>query len=78
MNPKCPDALAFTGRGFQEKEITLFTHAHVYFFNVYLCIYIYFVFVYLISTFLQLLQELLFHSKRKDALPRSYLVSTQR
>lgn len=35
-------------------------------------------FVYLISTFLQLLQELLFHSKRKDALPRSYLVSTQR
>lgn len=41
MNPKCPDALAFMGRGFQEKEITLFTHAHIYFFNVYLCIYIF-------------------------------------
>lgn len=43
---------------------------------MYICVYRYFVFVYLISTFLQLLQELLFPSKRKGSLPRSYLVNT--
>lgn len=46
---------------------------------MYISVYIYiFVFVYLISTFLQLLQELLFHSKRKGSHPRSYMVNTQR
>lgn len=59
--------IALTGRGFGEKETTGFTHVHTHiYFYKYIFWHIYFsMFTYLISTFLCLLQELLFPSRRK-------------